>query len=68
MPCDSSAFWQGTQKGNPVKAKMYSFFFLTIFSLGFGLSFYFFIGDGISPLTVDSTAQSFAVENHPGIT
>ena len=67
MPRDSSAFWQGAQKDNPVKAEVF-FYYYYYFYLGFGVFFYFLIGEGISPLTVDSKAQSFAVEKHPGIT
>lgn len=42
MPCDSSAFWQGACKDNPVKAEIY--FFCDYFYLGFGVvCFFFFI-------------------------
>lgn len=41
MPRDSSAFWQGACKDNPVKAEIY--FFCDYFYLGFGVVFFFFL-------------------------
>lgn len=55
----STALLSGRVLGKITQGRLRFTYFITIFYLGLGLGFHFFIGEGKSLLAVDSKAQSF---------